>query len=64
VRAAVEDGRLDAARVDGLRKLEAEARAAAGRRGGPAGEAAKRRAKALSRAIRRYHADEDGRGDD
>jgi ribosome biogenesis GTPase len=60
VRAAVEEGRLDPDRVAGLRKLEGEARAAAARRGGPEGQAAKRRAKAISRAIRRFYATKDG----
>ncbi|HEX9189829.1 MAG TPA: ribosome small subunit-dependent GTPase A, partial [Vicinamibacteria bacterium] len=63
VRAALGEGMLDPDRVAGLRKLEAEARAAAGRHGGRAGQEAKRRAKALSRAIRRFYEDE-GRGDE
>jgi ribosome biogenesis GTPase len=64
VRAAIEEGSLDAERVAGLRKLESEARAAASRHGGRTGQDAKRRAKALSRAIRRFFADEDGRGEE
>jgi ribosome biogenesis GTPase len=57
VRAAIEAGTLDEARVLGLRKLQAEARAAATRWGGPPGQEAKRKAKILSRAIRRYFED-------
>lgn len=64
VRAAVEEGALDPDRVEGLRKLEGEARAAASRQGGPAGQEAKRSARALSRTIRRYHELEDGAADD
>jgi ribosome biogenesis GTPase len=62
VRAAVEEGRLDPERLAGLQKLEAEARAAAGRHGGHAAQETKRRAKILSRTIRRYFASEDGGG--
>jgi ribosome biogenesis GTPase len=63
VRAAVEEGALDPERVAGLHKLEGEARAAAARHGGHGAQEAKRRAKALSRTIRRYFADR-GRGDE
>jgi ribosome biogenesis GTPase len=63
VRAAVEAGTLDPARVGGLQKLEGEARAAAARHGGHGAQETKRRAKILSRAIRRYFAG-DRRGDD
>jgi ribosome biogenesis GTPase len=58
VRAAIEAGTLDEERVLGLRKLEKEARAAAARFGGEAAQGAKRKAKALSKAIKRYFADE------
>jgi ribosome biogenesis GTPase len=65
VRDAVAEGRLDPARVSGLAKLEEEARAAAARHGGHAEGEARRRARTLSRAIRRFYADEDrGRGDE
>jgi ribosome biogenesis GTPase len=64
VRAAAEAGSLDPERVAGLRKLEAEARAAAARHGGHGAQETKRRAKALSRAIRRFFADDAGRDDD
>jgi ribosome biogenesis GTPase len=64
VREAVEEGALDAARVAGLRKLEIEARAAAGRQGGHAAQETRRRAKALSRAIRRFYEAEDGAADE
>jgi ribosome biogenesis GTPase len=64
VRAAVEEGRLDAARVAGLAKLEAEARAAAARHGGHGWQEAKQRARALSRAIRRFYDDDRGRDDE
>ncbi len=63
VGAAVEAGTFDPERVAGLRKLEGEARAAAARHGGRGAQEAKRRAKALSRTIRRFFA-EDGAGDD
>jgi ribosome biogenesis GTPase len=63
VRAAVEEGLLDAERVAGLHKLEGEARAVAARHGGEGAQEAKRRAKVLSRTIRRYFADR-GRGDE
>jgi ribosome biogenesis GTPase len=56
VRAAVEAGALDEGRLESLRALAAEARAAEDRRSG----AAKRQERALSRAIRRYFADHDG----
>jgi ribosome biogenesis GTPase len=65
VRAAVEEGSLDPERVAGLRKLEAEARVAAARRGVPAGLVeGTRRAKALSRALRRLQDSEDGAADE
>jgi ribosome biogenesis GTPase len=64
VRAAVEEGTLDPERVAGLRKLEAEARSAAARHGGHGALETKRRAKILSRTIRRYFADDGGRGGD
>jgi ribosome biogenesis GTPase len=60
VRAAVEEGRLDPARLESLRKLEAEARAAELRRGGAA-RAEKQRWRAVSREIRRFYRDR-GRG--
>lgn len=63
VDAAVEAGTLDPDRVAGLRKLEGEARAAAARHGGLEAQEAKRRAKALSRTIRRFFA-EDGAGEE
>lgn len=63
VRAAIEEGTLDPERVAGLRKLEGEARVAAARHGGHAAQETKRRAKALSRAIRRFY-DEGWRGDE
>jgi ribosome biogenesis GTPase len=59
VREAVEEGRLDPARVAGLRKLEAEARARARRHGVPAARDAKRSAGLLARAARRLHEDQD-----
>ena len=64
VRAAVEAGALEPERVGGLRKLEGEARAAAARHGGRPGAEAKQRARALSRTIRRFFKDRDGRGDE
>jgi hypothetical protein len=63
VRAAVEEGALDPERLAGLRKLEAEARSAAGRLGIPAGQASSR-AKALSRALRRLSEAEDAAHDE
>jgi ribosome biogenesis GTPase len=59
VRAAIEEGTLDAERLEGLRKLQAEARAAAARWGGEAAQDAKGKAKALSKAIKRYFADDE-----
>ena len=50
VRAAIEDGTLDEERLHGLQKLRAEARAASARYGGPAGQEAKRKGRAISRA--------------
>jgi ribosome biogenesis GTPase len=65
VREAVLAGRLDPARVAGLAKLEAEARAATARHGGHGWQEAKQRARVLSRAVRRFFAEEDrGRGGD
>ncbi len=57
VRAAVEDGRLDPERLESLRKLEAEARAAEARRGGAAALEEKRRWRAISLEIRRFYRD-------
>ena len=64
VRAAIAGGGLDPERVAGLRKLEAEARAALARHGGRPGLEAKQRARSLSRAVRRFFADEDRRGEE
>jgi ribosome biogenesis GTPase len=61
VREAIEEGRIDAERVAGLRKLEAEASAAAARHGGPAAQDAKGRARAQSRGLRRFY-EEEGEG--
>lgn len=55
VRTAVEEGRLDPARLEGLRKLAGEARAAEARRGGPAAHAERQRGKAMERLIRRFY---------
>jgi ribosome biogenesis GTPase len=57
VRAAVEEGRLDPARLESLRKLEAEARSAELRKGGAAARAEKQRWRAVSREIRRFYKD-------
>jgi ribosome biogenesis GTPase len=57
VRAAVEEGRLDPARLESLAKLEAEARSAERRRGGAAAREEKRRWRAVSREIRRLNRD-------
>jgi ribosome biogenesis GTPase len=57
VRAAIEEGTLDEARVHGLKKLRAEARAAAERFGGPAAQDAKRKAREIA-ARRRFFEDE------
>ena len=63
VRAAIEEGTLDPARLAGLRKLEGEAQAAAARVGVPAGQETSR-AKALARALRRFREAEDGAHDE
>jgi ribosome biogenesis GTPase len=63
VREAIADGSLDPERVAGLRKLEAEALAVAARHGGHAAQETKRRAKILSRTIRRFY-DQGGRNGD
>ena len=57
VREAVEAGRLDPARLESLRKLEAEARAAAARRGGAEARAEKQRWRAVAKEIRRFYKD-------
>jgi ribosome biogenesis GTPase / thiamine phosphate phosphatase len=62
VREAVEDGRLDPARLESLKKLEAEARAAAARRGdAAAARAEKAKWRAVSKAVKRFYKDR-GRG--
>jgi len=55
VREAVEEGRLDPDRLESLRKLEAEARAAAARRGGAEAQEEKRRWRTVSRDRRRIN---------
>lgn len=57
VRAALEEGRLDPARLESLKKLEAEARAAQARKGGAEASAEKQRWRAVSRAARRFYRD-------
>ncbi|HEY6099272.1 MAG TPA: ribosome small subunit-dependent GTPase A [Anaeromyxobacter sp.] len=57
VRAAVEEGKLDPVRLESLRKLEAEARAARLRRGGAEARAEKQRWRAVARDIRRFYRD-------
>jgi ribosome biogenesis GTPase len=57
VREAVEEGRLDPDRLESLRKLEAEARAAAARRGGAEAQEEKRRWRTVSRDRRRINRD-------
>jgi ribosome biogenesis GTPase len=61
VLAAVEAGALDPARLDGWRKLAAEARAFEARKGGAAAQEEKRRWRSVSREIRRLYRDR-GRG--
>ncbi len=63
VRAAVGEGTLDPERLAGLRKLGAEARATAARLGSPSGPEQRRRAKAVSRSVRRFY-DPEADGDD
>lgn len=55
VLAAVEEGRLDPARLESLQKLEAEARSAELRKGGAAARAEKQRWRAVSKEIRRLY---------
>jgi ribosome biogenesis GTPase len=55
VREAVEEGRLDPDRLESLRKLEAEARAAAARRGGAEARAEKQRWRAVSKEVKRFY---------
>ncbi len=55
VRAAVEAGRLDPARLESLHKLEAEARAAGARKGGAAAREEKQRWRVISKEIRRFN---------
>jgi ribosome biogenesis GTPase len=57
VRAALEEGRLDPARFESLKKLEAEARAAEARRGGAEARAEKQRWRAVAKDIRRFYKD-------
>jgi ribosome biogenesis GTPase len=57
VRAAVEAGALDPARLASLKKLEAELRAAEARRGGAAAQAEKQRWRSIAREIRRLYRD-------
>ena len=57
VLAAVEEGRLDPVRLESLKKLEAEVRAAEARKGGAAARAEKQRWRAVSRAARRFFKD-------
>jgi ribosome biogenesis GTPase len=55
VREAVEEGRLDPDRLESLRKLEAEARAAAARRGGAEARAERQRWRAVSKEVKRFY---------
>jgi ribosome biogenesis GTPase len=57
----VEAGALDPARLEGWRKLAAEARAFEARKGGAAAQEEKRRWRSVSREIRRLYRDR-GRG--
>jgi ribosome biogenesis GTPase len=57
VREAVEAGSLDPERLESLRKLAAEARAAEARRGGAEARAEKQRWRSISREIRRFYRD-------
>lgn len=54
VAAAVEEGQLDPARLENLRKLEREAAALAARQGGAAAQAEKSRWRAISKEQRRF----------
>jgi ribosome biogenesis GTPase len=54
VAAAVEEGRLDPARLENLRKLEREAAALAARQGGAAAQEEKARWRAISKEQRRF----------
>lgn len=63
VRAAVDGGAIEAERVDGWKKLDAEVRASEARRTGAGQRAAKQRAKALSRAIKRYYGRDEESGE-
>jgi ribosome biogenesis GTPase len=55
VQSALEDGRLDAARFENLKKLEAEVRAAEARRGGAEARAEKARWRAVAKEIKRFY---------
>lgn len=61
VLAAVEDGRLDPARYESLKKLEAEVRAAEARKAGAAARAEKQRWKSIAKEIKRFYKNR-GRG--